>query len=214
MTDRRSSTTEFAIYLNYVRKLGFEETPDYDFLRELFTKVLKNSGEAEDGVYDWMMLNGGKGWEAGAVSSPPPSSSNLEPNFENTTVGIEFTAIDESARLRIRPASSSIRSTERSRSRKRKSGTTCPTSRRRRCRHHQHSRWTLFSLRRAREERIENGSKSLGFRDAQCEFFCDGRQGRFCWREEIVGERREWRRWRIGKSSVRERFASPNWRIR
>ena len=59
---------EFAIYLNYVRKLGFEETPDYDFLRELFTKVLKNSGETEDGVYDWMMLNGGKGWEAGTVS--------------------------------------------------------------------------------------------------------------------------------------------------
>ncbi|SPO34673.1 probable casein kinase I [Pseudozyma flocculosa] len=56
---------EFGIYLNYVRKLGFEETPDYDFLRELFTKVLKSSGEAEDGVYDWMLLNGGKGWEAG-----------------------------------------------------------------------------------------------------------------------------------------------------
>lgn len=59
---------EFGIYLNYVRKLGFEETPDYDFLRELFTKVLKSSGEPEDGVYDWMMLNGGKGWEAGTVS--------------------------------------------------------------------------------------------------------------------------------------------------
>lgn len=59
---------EFGIYLNYVRKLGFEETPDYDFLRELFTKVLKSSGEPEDGVYDWMMLNEGKGWEAGTVS--------------------------------------------------------------------------------------------------------------------------------------------------
>ncbi|GAA6051170.1 hypothetical protein JCM3770_002572 [Rhodotorula araucariae] len=57
---------EFAIYLNYVRKLGFEETPDYDFLRELFSKVLKNSGETEDGVYDWMLLNNGKGWEAGS----------------------------------------------------------------------------------------------------------------------------------------------------
>ena len=56
---------EFGIYLNYVRKLGFEETPDYDFLRELFTKVLKSSGEQEDGVFDWMLLNNGKGWEAG-----------------------------------------------------------------------------------------------------------------------------------------------------
>ncbi|KAI0029341.1 kinase-like protein [Vararia minispora EC-137] len=56
---------EFAIYMNYVRKLGFEESPDYDFLRELFTKVLKGTGEVEDGVYDWMLLNNGKGWEAG-----------------------------------------------------------------------------------------------------------------------------------------------------
>lgn len=65
---------EFSIYLNYVRKLGFEETPDYDFLRELFTKVLKNTGEPEDGVYDWMLLNNGKGWEASSVS---PSGSFL-----------------------------------------------------------------------------------------------------------------------------------------
>ncbi|OBZ72585.1 Casein kinase I 1 [Grifola frondosa] len=60
---------EFAIYMNYVRKLGFEETPDYDFLRELFSKVLKTLGEPEDGVFDWMLLNGGKGWEAGHTPS-------------------------------------------------------------------------------------------------------------------------------------------------
>ncbi|KAG0228991.1 casein kinase I [Actinomortierella wolfii] len=55
---------EFGIYLNYVRKLSFEETPDYDFLRDLFTKALKSMNEVEDGVYDWMLLNNGKGWEA------------------------------------------------------------------------------------------------------------------------------------------------------
>ncbi|KAF8273310.1 kinase-like protein [Lactarius quietus] len=60
---------EFAIYMNYVRKLGFEENPDYDFLRELFTKVLKTTGEQDDGVYDWMLLNNGKGWEAGHTPS-------------------------------------------------------------------------------------------------------------------------------------------------
>ena len=58
---------EFAIYMNYVRKLGFEESPDYDFLRELFAKVLKNIGEQDDGIYDWMLLNNGKGWEASNV---------------------------------------------------------------------------------------------------------------------------------------------------
>ncbi|CAL1704730.1 unnamed protein product [Somion occarium] len=54
---------EFGIYLNYVRKLGFEETPDYDFLRELFAKVMKNNGDVDDDIYDWNLLNGGKGWE-------------------------------------------------------------------------------------------------------------------------------------------------------
>ena len=49
---------EFNVYLNYVRKLGFEETPDYDFLRELFAKVVKNHGEIDDEVYDWNLLNG------------------------------------------------------------------------------------------------------------------------------------------------------------
>ncbi|KAF8149835.1 kinase-like protein [Crassisporium funariophilum] len=67
---------EFTIYMNYVRKLGFEETPDYDFLRELFTKVLKTLGEQEDGIFDWMLLHGGKGWEAGnhqsASATPTP----------------------------------------------------------------------------------------------------------------------------------------------
>jgi hypothetical protein len=62
---------EFAIYMNYVRKLGFEESPDYDFLRELFAKVLKNIGEQDDGIYDWMLLHNGKGWEAGKVCDSP-----------------------------------------------------------------------------------------------------------------------------------------------
>lgn len=47
---------EFASYLTYVRKLGFEDTPDYDFLRGLMTKVLQKSGAAEDDIYDWMIL--------------------------------------------------------------------------------------------------------------------------------------------------------------
>ena len=50
--------------MNYVRKLGFEEVPDYDFLRELFSEVLRILGEPDDGVFDWMMLNCGKGWKA------------------------------------------------------------------------------------------------------------------------------------------------------
>lgn len=47
---------EFSIYLNYVRKLGFEETPDYDFLKGLFSKVLKTIGETDVSAFDWTRL--------------------------------------------------------------------------------------------------------------------------------------------------------------
>ncbi|KAI9205247.1 kinase-like domain-containing protein [Polychytrium aggregatum] len=47
---------EFATYLSYVRNLKFEETPDYDYLRGLFSKVLTRQGEVEDGIFDWMLI--------------------------------------------------------------------------------------------------------------------------------------------------------------
>jgi hypothetical protein len=49
---------EIAVYLKYVRVLGFEETPDYDFLRELFAKVLKKNNDIDDGVFEWSVLVG------------------------------------------------------------------------------------------------------------------------------------------------------------
>ncbi|KAK0644485.1 kinase-like domain-containing protein [Cercophora newfieldiana] len=47
---------QFVQYLTYVRNLGFEDTPDYDYLRELFTQALKDAGGVEDGEYDWMKV--------------------------------------------------------------------------------------------------------------------------------------------------------------
>ena len=44
--------------MTYVRKLGFEDTPDYDFLRGLMNKVLQRNNAADDDVYDWMLLDG------------------------------------------------------------------------------------------------------------------------------------------------------------
>jgi len=54
---------EVGVYLSTVRRLAFEETPDYDMLRSLFTKVLQRLNEQEDGVFDWMLLNSGRGWD-------------------------------------------------------------------------------------------------------------------------------------------------------
>ena len=79
---------EFNKYLSYVRNLGFEDTPDYDYLRELFTQALKNTGEVEDGEYDWMKLNNGKGWEA--MKQHPSQhlhATNNLPNPSNRALG-------------------------------------------------------------------------------------------------------------------------------
>ncbi|CAG8677588.1 1779_t:CDS:2, partial [Paraglomus occultum] len=53
----------------------------------LFTKVLKNKNEVEDGIYDWMLLNGGKGWEASVrkgngVMNP---ETNMRPTLHGTS---------------------------------------------------------------------------------------------------------------------------------
>ncbi|KAL7320089.1 Palmitoylated plasma membrane-bound casein kinase [Mucor circinelloides] len=55
---------QFVKYLQYSRKLGFDETPDYKWLKKLFTDVLLDLGEEEDGVYDWNLFNDGKGWQS------------------------------------------------------------------------------------------------------------------------------------------------------
>ncbi|KAH6690518.1 casein kinase I [Plectosphaerella plurivora] len=77
---------QFNQYLTYVRNLGFEDTPDYDYLRELFTTALKNTGEVEDGEYDWIKVkqSSGKGWDGSRThgihdpnARPGPSAMEL-----------------------------------------------------------------------------------------------------------------------------------------
>lgn len=75
-------TEEFNKYLSYVRNLGFEDTPDYEYLRELFTQALKHTGEVEDGEYDWMKLNNGKGWEA---MKAHPTQAHLNHGLPNSS---------------------------------------------------------------------------------------------------------------------------------
>ena len=55
---------QFAQYLTYVRNLKFDETPDYKYLINLMDKALISISVEEDGHFDWMDLNGGKGWDA------------------------------------------------------------------------------------------------------------------------------------------------------
>ena len=46
-------TEELATYLRYVRRLDFFETPDYDYLRKLFTDLMEKKGWEQDWEFDW-----------------------------------------------------------------------------------------------------------------------------------------------------------------
>ena len=45
---------EFRDYVNYTRNLGFEDDPDYNYLKSLFFKVLERENCIIDFYYDWM----------------------------------------------------------------------------------------------------------------------------------------------------------------
>lgn len=62
--------SQFSQYLDLVRSLNFEETPNYEMYRELLLAALDDIGESADGEYDWMKLNGGKGWDLSINKKP------------------------------------------------------------------------------------------------------------------------------------------------
>ena len=47
---------EMAAYLRYSRKLDFYETPDYNYLRRLFTDVMDRNGWQMDYDFDWCAI--------------------------------------------------------------------------------------------------------------------------------------------------------------
>lgn len=47
-------TEELAKYLQYVRRLDFFETPDYDYLRKLFMDLMASNGWECDWDFDWI----------------------------------------------------------------------------------------------------------------------------------------------------------------
>lgn len=48
---------EFSTYLNICRSLGFEDKPDYAYLRQLFRSLFHRLGFTYDFVFDWNLLN-------------------------------------------------------------------------------------------------------------------------------------------------------------
>ncbi len=46
---------EIYLYLLHVKSIGFEESPDYRYLNNLFDNALESAGIEDDGIYDWMV---------------------------------------------------------------------------------------------------------------------------------------------------------------
>ncbi|KAH7912910.1 kinase-like domain-containing protein [Hygrophoropsis aurantiaca] len=90
---------EFSVYIEYVRKLEFQEKPDYNFLCALFTTVLASTNSQEDYIFDWTVVGNGRRSEAsnaGPISAhaktyaaqiTEPRSSG-ERNESMTSVGL------------------------------------------------------------------------------------------------------------------------------
>ncbi|KLO06230.1 kinase-like protein [Schizopora paradoxa] len=74
---------EFELFYRYVRDLAFDETPDYQWCRDIFRGLAKRKRIAYDGEFDWSMAGeriwrrratstGGKGTSASTTSTAPP----------------------------------------------------------------------------------------------------------------------------------------------
>ncbi|KAK0716132.1 hypothetical protein B0H67DRAFT_554509 [Lasiosphaeris hirsuta] len=44
---------EFATYIDYTRSLGFDDVPDYSYLRKLFRHLFVSEGFKYDKVFNW-----------------------------------------------------------------------------------------------------------------------------------------------------------------
>jgi casein kinase I homolog HRR25 len=49
----KSLPKEFAIFIDYTRALRYNETPDYKYLRSLFSNLLDKEGHQYDNAFDW-----------------------------------------------------------------------------------------------------------------------------------------------------------------
>ncbi|KIJ27152.1 hypothetical protein M422DRAFT_62061 [Sphaerobolus stellatus SS14] len=61
----RGFPKEFGIFLNYCRALGFDEQPDYSYLRKLFRELFYREGFHYNNVFDWSLKPTGKEEAAG-----------------------------------------------------------------------------------------------------------------------------------------------------
>ncbi|KAI1301381.1 Casein kinase I isoform gamma-3 [Halotydeus destructor] len=70
---------EFATYLRYVRRLDFFETPDYDYLRKLFSDLFDHEKYEHDSIYDWTARQQAQQQDTAPLHRPDRPNMNQKP---------------------------------------------------------------------------------------------------------------------------------------
>ena len=68
---------EMNTYMNYIKNLNYEQCPDYEYLRKLFTNVLKKIGESDEQLFSWVDKNKNR-----TISSRRSTSKNKNRNAQ------------------------------------------------------------------------------------------------------------------------------------
>jgi hypothetical protein len=71
----RGYPTEFRDYFAHCSALGFEDRPDYRYLKRVFKDLFDRQGCEDDGCFDWDVLK--KQQEAAGNSAPIPTAAEL-----------------------------------------------------------------------------------------------------------------------------------------
>ena len=73
---------EFSLYFDHVKKLKFEERPDFDHLKRLFKELFKKNGYEYDNMYDW------------EIEKPKPVEKAKSPKIQKQESGSETNSED------------------------------------------------------------------------------------------------------------------------
>ena len=55
LCDKIPASTALTKYLQYCKKLKFSETPNYEYLRDLFRDIARKYNYSYDGKFDWVL---------------------------------------------------------------------------------------------------------------------------------------------------------------
>lgn len=81
----RGYPPQFSEYLTYTRGMTFEQDPDYDYLRSLFTKVLEDEHAVDDNAFDWIRIKAREEELTAAKKADSPAVTNSASKPVTTT---------------------------------------------------------------------------------------------------------------------------------